>query len=319
VTFPTLKQAVGFAGGVAFCLASTELVLRVWVTPQTPPVPRIADDSLESRVVTTRQIDEGVAVARFSSAGARMTGNPIVSGAPTVVILGDSYVVAREVSDENTMGGWLERIARAAGRPINVRQYGWRGASPARYVAVAGDVLRRWNPAAVVIPISNDDLDERAVGGTLPYFRIDSAGKTEIVPEPPALPAASRRSALVLMAWVRWQELTARAPRWIRRLVLHDPPLDAPIVDAVQPSRPVSRDDIARAVVNALGDAYGDRLVLLYVADVRVTGGDDPDEFEPRLLAACATARVACVSARRRMLDARERDIIARGDRKSVV
>ena len=70
------------------------------------------------------------------------------------MILGDSYVVAQAVADQETMGSRLERLARAEGDLINVRQYGWIGASPARYLTVARAVRERWAPRNVFIVLS---------------------------------------------------------------------------------------------------------------------------------------------------------------------
>src|SRR5205085_1259816 len=140
--------------------------------------------------VETRQIDEGIATAHFSTAGARLTGGSPLADAATAVVLGDSYVVAREVRDEATMGARLERMARADGVPLNVRQYGWRGAAPAQYLDAASDVLARWNPAVVMIALSTDDFDERALAGSFPRLRIDAAGDAQVVRDPAGMPSA---------------------------------------------------------------------------------------------------------------------------------
>src|SRR5437016_3273996 len=107
-----------------------EGVLRLFVTAGLPPLPAVVADTVDEPAIVSRQIEEGIATATFSPGGARLTGIAQLPGARNVVIVGNSYVVAREVSDSNTMGAQLEQIARAHGVRLNVRQYGWRGASP---------------------------------------------------------------------------------------------------------------------------------------------------------------------------------------------
>src|SRR5205807_1128821 len=126
----------------------------------------------------------GVALAHFTVTGARQTGNPLAEQSLTVVILGDSYVMAREVADDETMGAQLERTARANGLPVDVRQYGWTGASPAQYLYVARDVIARWHPRRVFVTLSDNDLDMNTLVEALPRLRVDADGNARIVGPP---------------------------------------------------------------------------------------------------------------------------------------
>src|ERR1043165_2764431 len=94
--------------GVFAALVVLELGLRPLATADLPPLARPAADRLAAPVITSRQLEEGIAEAHFSSGGARLTGNTVVAGGPVIVILGDSHVMAREISDEQTMGAWVE-------------------------------------------------------------------------------------------------------------------------------------------------------------------------------------------------------------------
>ena len=123
-----------------------ELALRAFATPGIPPVPRITSDSFATPVIVHRQLEEGVATSHFSDAGARLTGNTPIQSGNTAIILGDSYVVAEQVEDDQTMGAGLERLARENGVPLDVRQYGWSGASPAQYLYVAPSIRGHWKP-----------------------------------------------------------------------------------------------------------------------------------------------------------------------------
>src|SRR5258707_10726817 len=132
--------------GVLTALVVLELGLRPLATADLPPLARPAADMLGAPVITSRQLEEEIAEAHFSSAGARLTGNPVVAGGPVIVILGDSHVMAREISDDQTMGAWVERLARSDHYFINGRQYRLRGASPPQYLLRAHDVLPKWKP-----------------------------------------------------------------------------------------------------------------------------------------------------------------------------
>src|SRR4051812_21260617 len=160
-------------------------------------------DSIGSPIVSLRQLDEGIAEASFSMGGARLTGNQELSNAPTVVLLGDSYVVAREVGDAQTTGAWIERLARSDGWKVNVRQYGWRGATPAQYIASAPDVIGRWRPEQVVVLLSIDDLDQHPLVEGNVRLRIGSTGVARMVGQAiePAQPrsAGALRSSLLLL------------------------------------------------------------------------------------------------------------------------
>lgn len=274
-----------------------------------PPVPMIRCDSLGERVVTTRQFEEGIAVANYSACGARLTGNAPIRDAPTVVLLGDSHVLAREVYDQETMGAHLERRARSEGRPLNVRQYGWRGASPAQYVVVANDVLRRWNPARVVVLLAADDFEGDSLQEIRPRLLMSADGAIGV----DSTMASRERGggfephALALDALIetRWAQIIARSPPIVRRAIGRVP----------TGGRPHGRGqpEVAPGVARLLAEQYGDRLLVVYIADVGLTGGEESIATEAALLEACETQGIRCRSTRAAMLDARKRGIAARG------
>jgi hypothetical protein len=61
--------------GAIAALAVLEVGLRPLATADLPPLARPSADSLGASVVTSRQLEEGIAEAHFSTAGARLTGN----------------------------------------------------------------------------------------------------------------------------------------------------------------------------------------------------------------------------------------------------
>lgn len=296
--------------GVLTALVVVELGLRPLATADLPPLAQPAADRLGAPVITSRQLEEGIAEAHFSSAGARLTGNPVVAGGPVIVILGDSHVMAREISDDQTMGAWVERLARNEHYFINLRQYGWRGASPPQYLLVARDVLDKWKPTEVVVVLDGDDLGPDPLNRRYPRMRIGADDSVEIVRDPHESPVASpthHHSTLATLFRIRWQMVLERSPRTVRywlgaQLEQRGPTPDPQMVAAVP-----------RVEVKALARAFGPRLTIVYTADVRAVGGEKIDPGEQRLLDACAVQHVRCLSMRQLMLAARRNGYVVRG------
>ena len=300
--------------GAAVALGVLEIGLRLLAAPDHIPRPRILADSLHLPVVARQQLEEGVGTAHYSTAGARHTGNRPAGRDVTVVILGDSYVMAREVADHETMGAQLERTARANGFPLDVRQYGWSGASAAQYLVVSQAVLTRWHPRRVVVALSENDLDLRALTGDWPRLRVDAHGNSRVVGPPmDTVTAGPYASSLWMLTERRWTTLRRSAPSWARG----PRGQGAPAADAPRDSTPPpDSSEIAAlpaAVVRALAKAYGQRLTLVYMAEIGLTSGFEPTAAETRMLNTCKDAGVRCVSTRADMLQARRQGIIAHG------
>ena len=265
------ERGLSVVAGILAAVLVLEGVLRIFATAGPPPVPNAGRDSFDAPVVVSRQIDEGIASARFSRAGARLTGNAPIPDAPVTVFLGDSYVVAREVADDQTMGSLVERLARLERFDINVRQYGWRGASAAQYLQAAQEIMQRWNPDRVVIVLSEDDLGADALHRNFPRLVIGANDQVSLVH-----PAGENgkdlytpsESVLRELFRARWQRVLSRSPAAVKRLGGARPELRGPVPD------PVSIAAVPRATVKALGRAFGPSLVIIYVADVRVNSGD---------------------------------------------
>src|ERR1035438_6734287 len=144
---PLKSARVRCAAGVLAAASLFELGLRPFVAGWNQP---------EGPVRTIRSYSEGFSVAHFEpdglgTYGNRLTGNPPLLGAPEGLIVGDSHVIAQAVRDEATMGAGIDRLSRAAGQPLNVRQYGWTSANAPTYLASAGQLLGARNPAWVVV------------------------------------------------------------------------------------------------------------------------------------------------------------------------
>ena len=296
--------------GVITALIALELGLRPLATADLPPLARPAADRVGLPVITSRQLEEGIAEAHFSSAGARLTGNPVVAGGPVVVILGDSHVMAREIGDDQTMGAWVERLARNEHYFLNVRQYGWRGASPPQYLLVAHDVLAKWNPVEVVVVLDGDDLGPDPLNRRYPRMRIGQNDSVEIILDPAEKEFTARPHHLFTLQTlfrIRWQQVLERSPRTVRYWLGAELEQRGPTPD------PRMVKEVPRAEVKALSRAFGHRLTIVYTADVRAIGGEKVDPGEQRLLDACAAQHVRCLSMRQLMLAARRNGHVVRG------
>ena len=310
-----LKRGTAAAFGIATGLLALELAVRPFASAQQPPFPDIAHDELSGPLIESRQIEEGVGTSRFTSGGSRWTGTAPPTEAPVVVIIGDSYVVAREVADAETMGAWVERLARDSGRPVAVRQYGWRAARPQQYIHHAPAVNARWSPSDVVVVLEASDFDSRAL--------IDT------VPTPPPHTGLLDRSSLVMLMRLRWAKLQPRldqtAGRW--RIRLGDrlrglspgtdpgdrPQGQTPGTDPGDRPRGQAPSEIETAVMRALAAAYGDRLAIVYVANTRMEAQPAPDAHERRLAAAAGALGLRFASTREAMAEQERRGVVPRG------
>ena len=297
--------ALRIAGGVLAGVLASEVAFRVFVTPGLSPRPDAIADSFNARTYERRQIDEGVARSHFSAAGARLTGNPPLQKLPPALVLGDSYVEAEQVSDRQTMGSWLERLARENGVPLDVRQFGWLGASPAQYLLIADTLRKRWTPSHVFIVLSANDFDKDALVFAQPSLRVAEDGTLRLIGEPirPVSAKPPRGSALMTLARRRWELLGRRYP-----LLQRAKPKPVAVTALASPAEPLPDSlEYARApeaIVRALHEAYGASLTLVYLAEIRLKGDQKAPQIESAFTDACARVRVRCVSTREAMLAA---------------
>ncbi len=247
-------------------------------------------------VRTVRSYTEGFSVAHFEpdglgTFGNRLTGNPALAGAREVVIVGDSHVIAQGVRDEETMGAVIERLSRAAGRPLNVRQYGWSSANAPTYLASAELVLQARNPAWVVVLLNASNLGVYALTTTQNWrMQVNSDGAWRLIDlrPPQAVGRIQKvrreigRSSLALAVWRRLGVIFTenRPPEQ------HDPRL------AEQAAR------VPRATVLGLKIAYGSRLLIVYTPEFFGTRYDPVEPIEQEVLSLCAEQGMACFSTR---------------------
>jgi hypothetical protein len=284
--------------GILLVLVLCELPLPYPRLPR--PVP---EDRLDCAVVTIPFYNEGFSIAHFSQSGARLTANPVLSGAPYLVILGDSYVEALQVSDEQTMGSVLEREARRGGQPLNVRQYGWSGDSPAHYALIAEAVQHLWHPSLVCVILNFDDFTPSALKNYWAEMKLHAD-------EPPTITPVDRgtRGLLRTMAsaLIRHSGLiNAVAERGLLDIL----PTLLRTKDADKPSgdRGIYDSRIVDATITALDRAYGGSLLVVLVQNPGITGGHNHTQLENLLQRSCAMQNVDCITTREAFIDLRDR------------
>ncbi len=295
----------------AFGVGAAIVAMQLGLMPLSTGVHRDWDsinrDTEKGPAVTQRWYYEGLATSHFSNAGARLTGNVSLPGAITGVIMGDSYVEARQLDDRSTIGSVVERSARQDGVRLNVRQYGVSGASAAEYAGVAGEVLDRWTPAFVAVILTEDDFVNRApfLGDYALDLRPDSTVAIQHAPRSRGLLARRVRNAgaYVLERITLLDKIVVRAARITEgatsRVGTH------PAVTRRAANLPDSA--AVYASVKALREGYGAPLAIIYVPTVGAVSNEDDFRNEMLFLATCSHMGVRCASARETLVRDRAR------------
>jgi lysophospholipase L1-like esterase len=290
------SESPGCALGVLTAALVFELILRPFVAAWNQPV---------GPVRTISSYFEGTSVAHFEpdglgTYGNRLTGNSPLGGAPEGLIVGDSHVVAQAVPDEETMGAVIERLARAAGRPLNVHQYGWISANSPTYLASAEALLRSRNPAWVAVVLNAANISAEALttrqnwrmaGAPDGTFRLIDMRSLQPTSRMQRMRQQMGRSALALALWRRFwliQNKPSKEPAFGQG----EPPGQRDPQLALEAAR------VPRATVHGLRKAYGRRLLIVYAPTFFGTRYDSSDPIEQEVLALCSQEGVACLSMR---------------------
>ena len=263
-------------------------------------------------ILALRQCIEGCAESHFYGDGARSTGNVQLRQAPTGLIIGASFVQAKQVVDKDTMGAIVEQALRSR-KEINVRQYGYDAQSIPTYIGLAPSLLQKWNPCWVVVVMSRVDWSKHPSVWTMRVSPDGVPGMTLTDPsQSHGIKSAARllgdSSAVIATLYWRFRDLVASSD---------SPPSGGPATSIAQQSETVARDYVA-----ALKYSFGDRVHILYLADVGITSDNDPNDSlrETALLAECVRRKVPCVSSRKLMTDELKRNYTpARGFGNSIM
>ena len=273
----------------------------------------ISADRLDGPVREVRRFTETIAASHFSLSRARLTGNVPLPGAPVGVILGDSHVEAVEVSDRETMGAVVERSLRDSGHSINVRQYGWFGADVPKYAVEAPGIIQAWDPAWVVVVITASDLGpELLTKGDRLVPQPDGQWGAQPGQGRPPSAGARKVAESVLHRSVLLYHLAKRAQG-----------AGLPLIRARNFSREgpaslraggIPLSDRTLIALTVLANVYGERLRILFAADVGIDARSPASPAEQAVTAACDTLRLRCASTRNLMVqDRRDSLRLSRG------
>jgi hypothetical protein len=303
-----LRTASFLLMGAVAAMLSVEMVLHPFYGTLTSSPLALPTTILNQDLpmLTLRQCIEGCVESHYYADGSRSTGSVQIPHAPTGLIIGASFVQAKQVVDQDTMGAVLEHALRSR-EEVNVRQYGYDAQTIPTYVGLAPALLQRWNPPWVVVVMSRVDWSKHPSVWTM---RVAPDGEPTMTLTNPSqsqgVKAAGRllgdRSAVIATLYLRFRDLLASSD---------SPAPGEPVISVGQQSETIARDYVA-----ALKYVFGDRLRILYLADVGITGDNDPNDSlrETVLLAECARRRVPCVSSRQLMTDELKHNYIpARG------
>lgn len=295
----SLKRWLTFSIGGVCAVGMAELSVRSLTTALDNQWDPLGSESSRTPVREVRRYTEGIAKSHFTSSRKRLTGHLPVLGGVDGIILGDSYVEALQVRDNQTMGAVLERSLRATGRKVNVHQYGWSGVDIPYYVFIAPDVIRLWDPAWVVVVITANDLAPNLLSGRYRLVR-GSDGWWEAQAKPEQRRSHFRRvSETVLTRSSLLYQLSKRAQEagvpLVRSSAAHG---DGP---GSTQAGALSLPQRSRIALAALRDGYGDRLRILFVADVGLDGRTPESPAEKAVLSTCRRLMLRCAGTRRLM------------------
>lgn len=131
---------------------------------------------------------EGDGISHWKEHGLRQTGNDASSG-PRVLLLGDSFVEARQVDDAQTFASLSERELAARGQALRILNAGKGGRSVADYVWLAPALKDQFAPDWTVIAVQDSDWEEEAWRDSMPHFANSAAGLTVLPGRPPGTPS----------------------------------------------------------------------------------------------------------------------------------
>jgi hypothetical protein len=277
------------------------------------------EDSYHPGAFPVREIRnyyEGLAVAHFEpdglgQLGNRLTGNPHLSGAPEGLIVGDSHVVAYSVRDQDTMGSVIERLSRASGRSLNVRQYGWPGANAGTFLVAADSLLKARNPHWVAIVLNSYNIGVNALISNDWRMEVAQDYSVRLIHSP------SRRRTAFGETLLQWTGSSALALALLRRLGLIRGRMalysgsTSSILEPRDSRLAQEADRVPRATVLALKKAYGPRLLVVYAPSI---GYDAVSPVETELRGLCAEQNVGFLSVREALArDRKDHSRLSRG------
>lgn len=179
-------RRLGFlAIGAALALVALELAVGRYF-PVLGQVYRLDNELLHDAIPSARRIqpmhasrlragDTSRVLVRTDAAGFRFTGADPVEGAPRVLVLGDSFVMAENVTEDRTFAAQLGAFLGAAGAPVTVINAGRSGYGPDQELLLLGRDGPALQPDLIVqVLCAHNDLGDLMRNK---LFRLGSGGE----------------------------------------------------------------------------------------------------------------------------------------------
>jgi len=187
-----------------------------------------------------------------------------------IIVLGDSFTEAHQVSDDEVYTDLLEQALVKSGIHNQVLNLANSGNSAADYIASAPQVLSFFKPAWVVVQVMDDDFTSDAWQIGKRHFSSDASGKTLKIVSEPAL--ENSQSKAMFLTLKNYFPLIGFTQRRIQCFIA-GMKVDAPMFCAGRAnSKNFLRDEKKNKKypvdeeINLLKEAYGGRVTILLIS-----------------------------------------------------
>lgn len=219
------KRVVLTLVSTAFSLGIAELAVRA--LGLTDPVLRDADPVLGWAPIPnadgwwTREGRAHVHITEWGFRGVDAPPGEPPAGTLRVALIGDSYVEARQIALESTIGVQLENDLGCLDRPVEVQAFGVSGFGTAQELLLYGDRVRAYHPDVVLLAFltGNDVADAVAAirmdDDPSPYFTLSADGALVLDESFRDSPLFRMRESDSGLLWIRRHSQLVRALRAI--------------------------------------------------------------------------------------------------------
>jgi hypothetical protein len=266
-----IKLAWFFTSGVAFVLALLvwELLLSQFIlqkpTSQTHgELGRIYGQGLYV------QGKEGYGRTFLNELGLRspsLTDDPLQGGERTILVLGDSYTQAMQVSDEVAFPQHLNDLLGQESRVINS---GREGASPADYIALEAYNKNVFQPDVVVVQLNEADFTRDLLSRGQTFYYEATAGGYSLRENKSVVSSNELASRFASLQSVLNFSVVRIALERVEAFRAGKTPSSSdgvPSTNAAQPTPQQTDGSLERFVVRELQEAY-QKPILLYIPEI---------------------------------------------------
>ncbi|MCC9625741.1 hypothetical protein LPB41_29045 [Thalassospira sp. MA62] len=202
-----------------------EIIARLLPVQDSTNVQPVTEDQPYIHLAPNRDITssfgprmDGVTEKHSNNYGYFSDRDYIKDGSPEITVIGDSYVEAMQVANQDSIGGQLDQML---GADKTVYSIGFSGSPLSQYLAFAQFAKTEFSPKSYVFVIIANDFDEsllefKSSPGFFYYNREDTLELIEYAPS--ALKEIARKSA-----FMRYLVLNLHAPELVSALMRPKP------------------------------------------------------------------------------------------------